>query len=1143
MNSAAVTEIRAFGPLTVAGRTVPRRRERTLLALLVAAHGQPVTGSRLAGQLWHGEPPPSVQTALQVAASRLRSLVEPDRPPRGPARHVVSVGDGYALRLPADAVDLWRFAAAARRATSAPAGERVARCDEALGWWTGAPYADCAETSLVRGEVDRLTETRLSLLETRAGALLDLGRPDLVVRELAPVAREHPFREGLWSLLALGQYRTLRQADALATLRELRRRLAGELGIDPSAQVRELETGILRQAPELAGPPAAVSIGVAVEAGVPAAAGEAAASGLVGRDAALAVLTGAVDRLLAGHGGAAIVSGEAGIGKSELAAAARRYAAAHGAAVAVGRCHEADLAPAFWPWLPVLRQLTGQLTDQSAAQLTGQPAGQLAADDVPKEIGPLLDEGRDAPEPGGAAVLRTYDAMARLVAGAGHRQPLLLVIEDVHWADASSLRALAHLVSVSDAPVLVLVTRRTAAGPRSDALVAALAALTRAGALRIRLDGLAAGDVTTLLGRHVGGAGPELGAVVAERTGGNPLFVIEFGRLLRAAGVTDPERAARVPAPDGVADVLRVRLGGLPEPARELLAVAAVAGRDIDPALIAAASGATAADVLDALDTADAAGLVRAADGRGTFAHALVRETLYGDLAAARRTRLHAALAGALESRLPGDPERRAEVAHHYRMAAPLGPGYAAKAVEHLAAAARTADERHAAQESVELWRQAVATTGLTSGPDPVRQLTLLSAQAAAEMRLGGTADARRHVAEAIAIGRLAGRWELAGQAAAVLTDGGGVWAWRPYGTADDGMTAALRDCLAHLPDGPLAALVLAALQLEYSFARRLDDAGECGHRSVAMARAAGDCDVLIRVLNLRALATWGPGAHAERRAIGTELLTLPLRGEQEVAALFQYGTALHEAGLVADADAAMARCRAAAARLRHTAADVPLAWWQFMRAVERDDPGRFALGTAALDLHRRSGIVTMDEMSGIHALRTAATGARVPDDVVASAEASGNPGFRALVGHALAEAGDPAAGVRLLGPAAPGQTPDYAALAADCLRTAVFAAAGQDDGTRASLDRITGWSGELVLYGNADHLGAVDYFIASGLAALGQAGAAARHARAAAGRCFAIGNRPWGRRAAALADRLAAGKPAGSPPGRPGGKPAGSRR
>ena len=897
---------------------------------------------------------------------------------------------------------------------------------------------------MVHAEVERLTETRLALLETRAGALLDLGQPEVVVEELAPVAREHPFREGLWSLLALGQYRTLRQADALATLRELRRRLGRELGIDPSAQVRELETGILRQAPELAGPPAAVSISApaaidaaAIDAAVPAAVSgtPAAAPALIGRDAALEVLTAAVDRLLAGTGGAAIVSGEAGIGKSELVAAVRRYAAARGAAVAMGRCHEADLAPAFWPWLPVLRELTER----------------IATDDVPEEIGPLLAVGRDAPEPGGAAVLRTYDAMARLVAGAGRRQPLLLVIEDVHWADASSLRALAHLVSTSDAPVLVLVTRRTATGPRSDALVAALAALTRAGALRIRLDGLAAANVTTLLGQHVSAAGPELGAVVAERTGGNPLFVIEFGRLLRAAGVTDPEQAARVPAPDGVADVLRVRLRGLSEPARELLAVAAVAGRDIDPALIAAASGAPAADVLDALDAADAAGLVkldtgdvaglvrlddadpaglvRAGGGRVAFAHALVRETLYGDLAAARRTRLHAALAGALESRLPGDPERRAEVAHHYRMAAPLGPGYAAKAVEHLAAAARTADERHAAEESVELWRQAVATTGLTAGPDPAARLRLLSAQAAAELRLGRVADARRHVAEAIGIGRLADRWELAAEAAAVLADGGGVWAWRPYGTADDGMTAALGDCLAHLPDGPLAALVLAALQLEHSFARRLDEAGACGHQSVAMARAAGDPGVLIRVLNLRALATWGPGTHAERRAIGTELLTLPLRGEQEVAALFQYATALHEAGLVADADAAMARCRAAATRLRHTAADVPLAWWQFMRAVERDDPDRFALGAsrprpAPAQRHRDHGRDVRHPRAAHGRRRGPGAGRRggqrrgqrqprLPGAGGSRAGGGGRPGR----GRAAARSGRPRAGARLRGP------------------------------------------------------------------------------------------------------------------------------
>jgi hypothetical protein len=323
---------------------------------------------------------------------------------------------------------------------------------------------------------------------------------------------------------------------------------------------------------------------------------------------------------------------------------------------------------------------------------------------------------------------------------------------------------------------------------------------------------------------------------------------------------------------------------------------------------------------------------------------------------------------------------------------------------------------------------------------------------------------------------------------------------------------------------------VLATLQMEYYIARRLDAADRCGRRSVVMARAAGDPDVLVRVLLLRALGTWGPGTHVERRAIGAELLGLPLRRDLEVSALFQYGCALHEAGAAIEADAIMQRCHTMANDLRHTAADVPLAWWRFMRAVERDDPDRFALGAAALDLHRRSTVVTIDEMSGIHAIRTAEVGAPVPNDVVANAVASRNAGFRALVAHAMVEAGDIGGALRILGTAAPGEVPDYASLAADCLRTAVFAAADRTEDLRLSLERIRRWSGELVLYGNADHLGAVDFFIATGLVALGDRDGARERARAALARCEQIGNRPWTRRAADQLARLDSGDGAGKP-------------
>jgi len=683
-------------------------------------------------------------------------------------------------------------------------------------------------------------------------------------------------------------------------------------------------------------------------------------------------------------------------------------------------------------------------------------------------------------------------------------------MEDLHRADASSLRMLAY-VAATPAPVLFIGTRRTPEQGGSDALTAALGALSRSGAERIRLDGLTVEEVSELLAREIGPHSRVLAQVVADRTDGNPFFVIEFARLLRARVITNPEEAARLAAPEGIGDLLRLRLQRLPDDTTALLAIAAVAGRAVDPALLSAVSGAPRPDVLAALDVAHTAGLLTD-DGRGyLFAHALVRETIYADLPAGRRIHLHAAVADGLQDRLAADPEIRTELAHRYRLAASLDPGYAAQAVEHLRAAAHIADTRNAVAESAVLWRQAVAASTLTSAPDPLLRYHLVLAQATAELRIGELSDARDHVGQAVAIAESMQRWDLVGEAATALTNAG-VWSWRTYGTTDPAMTETLKRCLDHLPHGTLAARVLANLQMEHYYSRRLVEAERYGRRSVAMARAAGDPGVLLRVLLMRALGTWGPGTHTERIELAEEMLTLPMPGELEVGALFQYGAALHQAGRPADADRIMDRCLAVAGRLRHTAADVPLAWWRFMRAVESDDPHLRAIG-AALDLHRRTAIVTIDELSGVHAIRTAPPGAAVPTDTVWRAAASRNPGFRALIAYALLESGDPEGAAALLGPAAVGEAPDYAALAADCLRIAVHAGAGITSPVRDGMDRILRWSGDVVTYGNADHLGAVDFFISAGLAALGERDRARAHALAAVELCARVGNKPWERR------------------------------
>ena len=359
-----------------------------------------------------------------------------------------------------------------------------------------------------------------------------------------------------------------------------------------------------------------------------------------------------------------VLTGEAGIGKSMLSAEVGRRARRRGVRVAVGRCHEADLSPAYWPWLPVLRAVAGPDPEPEVALLVG-------------------DRGADAPEAvsGGAAALRTYDAVTRLLAATP--EPLLVVLEDLHWADTSSLRLLAYAAeALRDAPVLLLVTARESERGSGPGLTQALAALARLGAVRLRVPHLGVEAVAELLLDEVADPDEELAEVLWRRTDGNPFFVLEMARLLTATGEVTAARAADLDVPDGIADVLRLRLLQLGEPARETLAVASVAGREFDVDVAEAALG---RGVLDDLDEALDVGLVITGEAPGTFrfVHALTRETAYGDLRPGRRATWHAQVGDALRSRLGRDPDLVTEVAYHYSRAASLLPDVVERAVEH----------------------------------------------------------------------------------------------------------------------------------------------------------------------------------------------------------------------------------------------------------------------------------------------------------------------------------------------------------------------------------------------------------------------------------------------------------------------------
>ncbi|MCX5241358.1 winged helix-turn-helix domain-containing protein [Streptomyces prunicolor] len=228
-------------------------RHRAVLARLLVARRRVVPVARLVEDLWAGqdEPPADAVGAVRTFVAALRRALEPERPPRSPARLLVTEGPGYALRAEPGAVDAWRFERAVTDAATLPVPDALNRLEEALSWWRGPAYADFGDEAWARAERSRLAELRLHAVERRAEAQLALGRAALAVPDLDAHVAEHPWREDAWRLLALALYRTGRQGDALAVLRRARTLLVDQLGADPGPTLRRLEADILDHAAHL----------------------------------------------------------------------------------------------------------------------------------------------------------------------------------------------------------------------------------------------------------------------------------------------------------------------------------------------------------------------------------------------------------------------------------------------------------------------------------------------------------------------------------------------------------------------------------------------------------------------------------------------------------------------------------------------------------------------------------------------------------------------------------------------------------------------------------------------------------------------------------------------------------------------------
>ncbi len=260
---ATVVQLRVLGPVeaVVEGRLVNLGppKQRALLVLLVSRVGQPVAIDVLLEELWSGHPPPAAMTSLQAYISNLRRVLEPHRAPRAPAKVLRTLITGYLLDSGSVDIDVHRFSGHATTGWEAwgrgDPQRALSEFEVGLALWRGQAYAEIADAAWVAPEVARLEELRLSVIEVRCAALIELGAHEMAVAELEAHVRSHPLREHGCELLAVGLYRAGRQAEALAVLRATRTRLAEELGIDPGTALQRLEHDILTQAPALDGHP------------------------------------------------------------------------------------------------------------------------------------------------------------------------------------------------------------------------------------------------------------------------------------------------------------------------------------------------------------------------------------------------------------------------------------------------------------------------------------------------------------------------------------------------------------------------------------------------------------------------------------------------------------------------------------------------------------------------------------------------------------------------------------------------------------------------------------------------------------------------------------------------------------------------
>ena len=912
---------------------VAARRQRALLALLLIEAGNVVPVDRLIDQLWSEQPPAAASGTLQAYISHLRRILEPDRPARAPATVLVTKDPGYMLRIEPDQVDSLRFDRLRRSGHAALAAGDAQLAEDLLGRamaeWRGSPLPDFADEPWAGAAIAQLNESHQGALEDRMDAWLALGWHARAVAELEAMVEAAPLRERRWALLLLALYRSGRQAEALRAFNRCRVILGEELGLEPGAELRQLEEAILRQDPSLDARPTPPGVESPRQAPAPEPEPEPLdESGtdvprlhdmpLVAREAHLRRIRERIAGL-GERGGALLLVGEPGVGKTALATAAAELAEKQQLCVVWGRCPDDSSTPAHWLWTQLLRSIDGFRPDPAVSQALALLSGEM-----------------EIPADARSAHFLLYDNLQAALVAASRRGPMVLVIDDLHAADHSSLTLMRLLGGdLHRLPILVMATvRDTEPSLELDELLGDLS--PRPGVERIAVQGLAPADVRTYV-RIASGTdpAPEMVAALYDRTGGNPFYLRELLRLLGSMHREGPVTVANVEnleVPAGIRDVLIRRVARLPEETHSVLTAAAVAGRDVDLDLLSAIVALDTERVLIALEPAVASGfLVEQQDGWGyRFAHALVRDSMYTALSRVQRARLHARVAEATEGLAgPDATSRLSELAHHYLAAGRLGDP--AKAIRYARQAAAFAVRQTALDEAADRLEAALGLLDAGDGERAATRCDVLIELANVRRMAGNVTGAQVAVDEAVRLAAGLGD-EARLTAGAVLFGAATLWNWRGYLQIDDAIVTILEEQLDRLGHAEEArrVQVLGALAVELYYSDRQADRERHATAAVEIARRVGDPTLLGRALNNFYIANWVPERETERRAATDEALSLAGRGlpaDTEVIARIHRMWSLLRNGEIDRYDAELARCREIVDQLRLPEIDTQLSY------------------------------------------------------------------------------------------------------------------------------------------------------------------------------------------------------------------------